>query len=242
MNVYPPNVYVNGSITSDIGGTTIIDTSFLTAYDPDTDTENLNFIVLSPPTNGELIKIVRGQDVILQAGDSFTFEQLEEDCIRFIHNSKSELLGFMSIKVNDRMFDSQVHDIGILVVSPEAPVITRNEPLVIEEGDYGTISSGLNLQIHDKDNPEMVTITSIEGPNHGRLLKFPERTRSETFTLDDLRMGNIRYAHDGSETEHDAVLFQVTDGHNVLNVLFSIQIIPQVREIDIGIYLKTLNR
>ncbi len=228
VNVYPPEIYVNGSITSDIGGTTIIDTSFLTAFDPDTDADNLLFVVLSPPTNGELIKIERGQDVIMQVGDSFTYEQLDDDSIRFIHNPKSKLLGFMTLKVNDRQFDSEIHEIGILVVSPEPPYVTRNEPLVVEEGDYGTIASGINLQIQDKDNPESVTITSIEGPNHGRLLKFPERIRSDEFILDDLRQGNIRYVHDGSETQHDAILFQVTDGHNVINVLFSVQIIPQV--------------
>ncbi|XP_033644314.1 extracellular matrix protein FRAS1-like [Asterias rubens] len=225
-NLYPPSLYINGSLNSDIGGTTILDTSFFTAYDHDTASHNLIIYLMSSPTNGELIKIERGVDITLRSGDFFTFPQFEEGSVRFVHNRKEDLMGFFTVKVNDRQFDSPTEDISIIVVSPMPPYVTRNRPLIVEEGEMGSIASDLNLHIRDDDNPEMVTITAIEGPRHGRLVKFPDRSRLKTFPLNDLIAGNIRYVHDGSETQFDAVVFQVTDGHNVINVLFYIQINP----------------
>ncbi|XP_038060993.1 extracellular matrix protein FRAS1-like [Patiria miniata] len=225
-NLYPPTLFVNGTLNSEIGGTTVLDTSFFTAYDPDTASADLTFVLMSPPTNGELIKIDRGVDVTLNAGDFFTFPELEQGSVRFVHDRRQQLMGFFSIKVSDRQFESPTEDIGIIILSPLPPYVTRNQLLVVEEGEMGRIASDTNLHIRDEDNPERVTITAIEGPRHGRLIKLPDRTRAKTFTLNDLVAGNIRYAHDGSETQYDAIAFQVTDGHNVINVLFYIQINP----------------
>lgn len=227
-NVYPPSLYVNGSITTGIGGIQVLDTSFFTAFDPDTSNSNLLFILISPPTNGELVKIDRGNSVVMEARDTFTYPELLAGEVRYTHNAKSTLHGFVTVKVSDRMFFSEPEDVGIVIVSPHAPYVTRNEPLVVIEGEIGQLSSGQNLQIHDDDNADMVVISVIDGPKHGKLIRLPDRSRLRQFGLEDLRMGHINYVHDGSETEYDVLVLQVSDGHNILNVLFNIHIIPRV--------------
>ena len=221
-------MYVNGSITTGIGGIQVIDTSFFTAFDPDTNSENLIFILISPPTNGELVKNTRGQDIVMNARDSFTYTELTGGHIRYTHNAKSELHGYVTMKVSDRMFYSEPEDIGIVIVSPHPPYVTRNDPLVVNEGEIAQLSPGQHLQIHDEDNADMVVISIIDGPKHGKLIRLPERTRLRHFNLDDLRLGYINYVHDGSETQYDAVILQVSDGHSVVNVLFNIHIVPRV--------------
>ncbi|PIK53992.1 hypothetical protein BSL78_09129, partial [Apostichopus japonicus] len=54
-----------------------------------------------------------------------------------------------------------------------------------------------------------------------------ERERVRAFNLDNLATGSIHYAHDGSETQFDLALLQVSDGYNVVNILFNIHILPQ---------------
>ncbi|PIK50781.1 putative extracellular matrix protein FRAS1-like [Apostichopus japonicus] len=226
-NIHPPTLVVNGSITTEIGGTQVLNPSFFTAYDTDTSNYDLIFIVVSPPNNGQLLKIQRGVDTILRAKDRFSYEDLLMGSVRFVHNAKKELTGFTSIKVSDRQLESHAEDVGIVIISPFPPVVTRNEPLVVEEGEIAQITPALSLQIHDEDNPLAVLVTVIEAPKHGRLLRLPERERVRAFNLDNLATGSIHYAHDGSETQFDLALLQVSDGYNVVNILFNIHILPQ---------------
>lgn len=227
-NIHPPTLVVNGSITTEIGGTQVLNPSFFTAYDTDTSNYDLIFIVVSPPNNGQLLKIQRGVDTILRAKDRFSYEDLLMGSVRFVHNAKKELTGFVSIKVSDRQLESHPEDVGIIIISPFPPVVTRNEPLVVEEGEIAQITPALSLQIHDEDNPLAVLVTVVEAPKHGRLLRLPERERVRAFNLDNLATGSIHYAHDGSETQFDLALLQVSDGYNVVNILFNIHILPQV--------------
>ncbi|XP_071508475.1 extracellular matrix organizing protein FRAS1-like [Diadema antillarum] len=226
-NIYPPTMYVNGSITTGIGGIQVLDTSFFTAFDPDTNSRDLFFVLVSPPTNGALIKNERGRDIVMSALDTFAYPDLLDGSIRYVHNAKSDMHGFVTMRVSDRVYTSEPEDVSIVIISPHAPFVTRNEPLVVIEGEIAQISTGQNLQIHDEDNPDMVVVSVIDGPKHGKLIRLPDRSRLRNFNLEDLRLGSIHYVHDGSETQYDALILQVSDGHNVLNLLFNIHIIPK---------------
>ncbi|XP_077999737.1 extracellular matrix organizing protein FRAS1-like [Glandiceps talaboti] len=226
VNIYPPGLSVNGTITVPIGGSKVLDSYFFTAYDPDTAYLDLIFYVVDAPSNGDLIKNTFGKDVKLLQGDGFTYEELIQGNIRFQHQVYLPLKGSISLKVNDRQYDSSTAYVNIIAISESPPQIVHNVPLVVSEGGSGEITTG-NLAIQDSDNPQSVVLSVIGGPMHGKLVKLPQRTLVVSFDLEDLEKGTVRYIHNGGETTHDVILMQASDGHNVINVMFEIVVQPE---------------
>ncbi|XP_070544831.1 extracellular matrix organizing protein FRAS1-like [Ptychodera flava] len=225
-NIYPPGLSINGTITVPIGTSKVLDASFLTAYDPDTAYLDLIFYIVEPPTNGDLMKNSMGKDSKLNKGDTFKYDELIHGNIRFVHDDLLPLKGTVSLKVNDRQYDSSTQFVDIIAISDSAPQLLHNVPLVVTEGGSGEINT-FNLAIFDADNPESLILSVIGGPMHGNMVIMPQGTPVYSFTMDDLRKGNLRYTHDGSETEHDVILMQASDGHNILNIMFDVRVLPQ---------------
>ncbi|XP_033117888.1 extracellular matrix protein FRAS1-like [Anneissia japonica] len=232
VNVVPPFLYINGSIITTIGGSTPLDTSFFSAVDADTAFVDLLFYLVQTPTNGHLIRINKGIERTLVALDVFTGFEVLHGNIRFIHDASGELIGEMKLKVNDRQYDSVIEVVSIIATSPDPPMVLRNDPLILEEGQQTRITNTV-LQVHDNDNPDNVKFFVLEQPRHGRLLRVGDLTDVEIFTPEDLRMGSIYYKHDGSETRYDVAMIQVTDGYNFKNVLFNIQILPKDNQVPV---------
>lgn len=111
----------------------------------------------------------------------------------------------------------------------QAPYVFRNEALLVRRGKIGTITE-LLLGVRDGDNPQDVVLMVLEPPRHGRLIRPPGGSASavHVFHLGDLANGLLRYAHDGSDTQDDAVLLQLNDGYHFQNILFHIKIVPKV--------------
>lgn len=111
----------------------------------------------------------------------------------------------------------------------QAPYVFRNEPLLVHRGESGTITE-LLLGVRDSDNPQDVVLVVLEPPQHGQLSKPPGDSASGTqiFRLGDLASGLLRYTHDGSDSQDDAVLLQVTDGYHFQNILLHVKIAPKV--------------
>ncbi|XP_071953706.1 extracellular matrix organizing protein FRAS1-like [Antedon mediterranea] len=231
VNVQPPSLYINGSVITTIGGSTPLDTSFFSAIDPDTAFVDLLFYLVRTPTNGHLIRINKGIERTLVDNDVFTGVEVQNGNIRFVHDASGELIGELMVKVNDRQFDSNIESVPITAISPNPPIVLRNEPLILEEGQQARITSTDHILIHDDDNPENVKLFVIEHPHHGRLLRVAEVVDVQVFTLEELRTGSVYYKHDGSETQFDVAMFQVTDGYNFRNLLFNIHILPTDNQI-----------
>lgn len=111
----------------------------------------------------------------------------------------------------------------------QAPYMFRNEALLVRRGEIGTITE-LLLGVRDSDNPQNVVLMVLEPPRHGQLIKSSGDSASAVhiFHLGDIAGRLLRYAHDGSDTQDDAVLLQVNDGYHFQNILFHIKIIPKV--------------
>ncbi|XP_031463336.1 extracellular matrix protein FRAS1 [Phasianus colchicus] len=224
---HPSSFRVNSTLTVGIGGVKPLDLSLLDVHDLDGDTGQLLFHIDSTPSNGRLVMVVNGKEVQLSKGDHFSFKDVKENRVRFVHSREKSRKGQLSLRISDQQF-SHPEVINIQAFSTQAPFLLRNEALLVRRGEIGTITD-LLLDVRDGDNPQDVMLMVLEPPRHGQLIKPPRDSASSIymFHLDDLAGGLLHYAHDGSDTQDDAVLLQVNDGYHFQNILFHIKIAPK---------------
>lgn len=112
---------------------------------------------------------------------------------------------------------------------PQAPYVLRNEVLHISRGERAAITTQL-LDIRDDDNPQDVVVNVLDPPLHGQLLQTPPAPAASVyqFHLDELSRGLLLYAHDGSDSTSDIIVFQADDGHSFQNILFHVKNVPKV--------------
>ncbi|XP_038647741.1 extracellular matrix protein FRAS1 [Scyliorhinus canicula] len=226
VNIYAPVLHASSSVNVNIGGSQVLNTTFLSIYDADTPIENLILHIVTPPDNGKLIKMVKGNQIHLQKGDSFTVQELRKHNVLFIHDKEKSRSGQFTLKASDHQLYSLPETINIQALSVKGPYVLTNKILLLGRGELGVISN-LILDIQDDDNPSDVVLSVLDPPKHGRLILHPADVSVQDFQLKDLKRGQLHYAHDGTNSLHDQVLLQINDGHNILNILFQIKITQQ---------------
>ncbi|XP_025062352.1 extracellular matrix protein FRAS1 isoform X12 [Alligator sinensis] len=219
---------LKGLFTVGIGGIKPLDSSVMDVHDVDGKDGEFLFHVVSVPTNGRLVIMVDKKEVQLNKGDHFTWEDVQEKRVRFVHSKEKSRKGQFSLKVSDQQNFSQPEVITVQAISTQAPYMLRNEALFISRGDIAAITD-LLLDIQDNDNPQDVVVMVLDPPHHGRLVKPPGDAASEVqvFSLHELASGLLHYAHDGSDSLDDTVVLQVNDGYYFQNVLFHVKIVPK---------------
>uniref|UniRef100_A0A4W3I1G5 Fraser extracellular matrix complex subunit 1 n=1 Tax=Callorhinchus milii TaxID=7868 RepID=A0A4W3I1G5_CALMI len=216
---------ISTGLLVEIGGTEALNTSFISLRDPDTPVENLIFHIVSPPANGKLIKMEKGKEIHLQKGSTFTVKEIREQNIRFVHDKEKSRNGQFTLKASDLQLFSRPETINIQAFSLKPPYVLTNEMLLVSRGGMGAISN-LVLDIEDEDNPSDVVLEVLDPPRHGRLIVLPANVDVQHFQLKDRKHRQLHYIHDGTDNMYDRTLLQINDGHNFLNVLFQIKVIP----------------
>ncbi|ELK16427.1 Extracellular matrix protein FRAS1 [Pteropus alecto] len=225
---HTPGLHVNGSLTLAIGTMKPLDFSLLNVQDQDGRVEDLLFHVVSTPTNGQLVLSRNGKEVQLDKAGHFSWKDVNEKKVRFVHSKEKPRKGYFSLKISDQQFFSEPQLINIQAFSTEAPYVLRNEALSISRGERGTITTQL-LDIRDDDNPQDVVVEVLDPPLHGQLLKMFQSPATPVyqFRLDELSRGLLHYAHDGLDSASDVVVLQANDGHSFQNILFHIKTVPK---------------
>ncbi|XP_064005810.1 extracellular matrix organizing protein FRAS1 [Pogoniulus pusillus] len=224
----PLSLHTNRTLTVGIGGVKPLEPSLLSLCDLDGARDQLRLHLHSAPSNGRLVMVLGGKELQLLKGDHFSCQDVKEKRIRFVHSRDKSRKGQFSLKVSDQHFFSHPEVINTEAFSTQAPYVFRNEPLLVHRGQSGTITE-LLLGVRDSDNPQDVVLVVLEPPQHGQLSKPPGDSTSGTqiFRLGDLASGLLRYTHDGSDSQDDAVLLQVTDGYHFQNILLHVKIAPK---------------
>jgi len=219
---------VNGSLTLAIGSMKPLDFPLLNVQDQDGRVEDLQFHVVSTPTNGQLMLLRNGKEVQLDKAGHFSWKDVNEKKVRFVHSKEKPRKGYFSLKVSDQQFFSEPQLINIQAFSTQAPYVLRNEALRISRGERGTITTQL-LDIRDDDNPQDVVVQVLGPPLHGQLLQTLQSpaTPIYQFRLDELSRGLLHYAHDGSESVSDVAVLQASDGHSFRSILFHVKMVPK---------------
>ncbi|XP_048220046.1 extracellular matrix organizing protein FRAS1 isoform X2 [Perognathus longimembris pacificus] len=226
--IHTPSLHVNGSLTLAIGSMKPLDFSLLNIQHQDGRVEDLLFHVVSTPTNGQLVLSRNGKEVQLDKAGHFSWKDVNEKKVRFVHSKEKLRKGYFSLKISDQQFFSEPQMINILAFSTQAPYVLRNEVLHIKRGEQGTITTQL-LDIRDDDNPQDVIVEVLTPPLHGQLLQTLPTPAAPIyqFRLDELSRGLLLYAHDGSESTSDVAVLQVNDGHSFQNILFHVKTVPK---------------
>ncbi|XP_064440740.1 extracellular matrix organizing protein FRAS1 isoform X1 [Mirounga angustirostris] len=226
--IYTPSLHVNGSLTLAIGSMKPLDFLLLNVQDQDGRVEDLQFHVVSTPTNGQLMLSRNGKEVQLDKAGHFSWKDVNEKKVRFVHSKEKPRKGYFSLKVSDQQFFSEPQLINIQAFSIQAPYVLRNEALRISRGERGTITTQL-LDIRDDDNPQDVVVQVLGPPLHGQLLQTLQSpaTPIYQFRLDELSRGLLHYAHDGSESVSDVAVLQANDGHSFRSILFHVKMVPK---------------
>ncbi|XP_044921660.1 extracellular matrix organizing protein FRAS1 isoform X1 [Mustela putorius furo] len=224
----PPTLHVNGSLTLPIGSMKPLDLPLLNVREGGGRLEDLQFRVVSAPTNGQLVLSRDGQDVQLDKAGHFSWTDVNEHRVRFVHSREKPRKGYFSLKISDQQFFSEPQLINIQAFSTQAPYVLRNEALRISRGERRTITTQV-LDIRDDDNPQDVVVEVLDPPRHGQLLQTLQSPAAPIyqFRLDELSRGLLHYAHDGSESVSDVAVLQATDGHSFRNILFRVKLVPQ---------------
>ncbi|NLF32487.1 MAG: tandem-95 repeat protein, partial [Planctomycetes bacterium] len=116
-----------------------------------------------------------------------------------------------------------------VVVANDAPTLSANAGLTLDEGAAGAIASAL-LDVTDPDNTAaQITYTVTAVPTHGALkLDGVALANDDTFTQADVDAGLVTYVHDGGETTADAFTFTVSDGAAGIGATtFDVTVTPQ---------------
>ncbi|XP_057358347.1 extracellular matrix organizing protein FRAS1 isoform X1 [Manis pentadactyla] len=226
--IHTPSLHVNGSLTLAIGSMKPLDFSLLNVHDQDGRVDELLFHVVSTPTNGQLVLSKDGKEVQLDKAGRFSWKDVNEKKVRFVHSKEKPRKGYFFLKVSDQQFFSEPQLINIQAFSTQAPYVLRNEGLRISRGERSTITTQL-LDIRDNDNPQDVVIEVLSPPLHGQLLQTLQSPATPVyqFRLDELSRGLLHYAHDGSDSTFDVAVLQASDGHSFQNILFHVKTVPK---------------
>ncbi|XP_074131849.1 FRAS1-related extracellular matrix protein 3 [Sminthopsis crassicaudata] len=236
----PPRLSFGAMMMMEVGQfvLTALTPEALAAEDLETEADDLVFNILTSPT--ALPEPPRQRGYFLHTDDplggavtSFTQQDVRELKIAFQPppgDSDQERLFPLEMEVRDADGAASHPFAFTVVVKPMnslAPVASRNQGLLLFEGQSRPLCSARSLEISDEDNLEDVRVTVARGLSHGQLVVLgapPERTY---FTAAELAAGRVMYRHDGSDSSSDNVILRLSDGRHEVEFLFAITIVPE---------------
>uniref|UniRef100_A0A8C5DE64 FRAS1-related extracellular matrix protein 1-like n=1 Tax=Gouania willdenowi TaxID=441366 RepID=A0A8C5DE64_GOUWI len=124
-------------------------------------------------------------------------------------------------------------NITVLPVDNQPPQVVF-QPLSVDEGGATWIDWD-HLLLSDVDSVEHALRVELRGePRHGAVwLGGLTLKVGQTFTVQDLRVPNIRYIHDGSETTDDSIELSTNDGTNAVHFILPVKVFPVNDEVPV---------
>lgn len=106
----------------------------------------------------------------------------------------------------------------------ESPIAIENNGLILYEGQSRCIGADSLLLSDENSDIRDLDVRVIDGMKHGAL--YVNSQPGSEFNGENVEMCDVVYQHDDSDTYVDNLIFQISDGSNVVEVLFPIWIVP----------------
>jgi len=198
----------------DEGGVFVFTPSLLMGADAETPSDNLTYYLASTPTAG--VFLVKGEEAT-----SFTGQELRDGQVWFHHDGSEEVPVSLDFYMEDGA--SENNQTGTVPLHfdfthvNDAPQLTTSHIKVNENG--WVVLDNQDLMVGDPDSdPGRFTFHLHSNPDHGVLTLdgYGElRKATDTFTLDDLNRGLVRYTPQVNSSNDEittyALSFVVTD-------------------------------
>ncbi|MBE7380909.1 MAG: DUF4347 domain-containing protein [Leptolyngbya sp. SIO1E4] len=198
-----PEIIVSTPFTIAEGGTVPIRAQNISATDEESNDPDLEFTA-SDLVAGEFL--VNGV-----VSDTFTLQQINQNAVRFRHDGTETPPSF-TLTVSDGDQTSTVDYVPTFSAVNDAPEFLANTLTIAEGGEVTLTTGDLNAtDVETLDNDLVFSISGLAGGDfflNGVLLD----TATETFTLEDILLGNVTFTHDGSETSPTYTVTVTDDG------------------------------
>lgn len=242
----PPSITIGEIFSVEEGKSSAFSVNHLLANDPDTDSNNLKFILVSPPQYGYIENILPSPGFEKSnmgiSIDTFFLKDVISHNVNYVqsrHQRMEPIADQFMFYVTDGKHRSAEKPFYI-VISPtndEVPeFMARN--ITVEEGDMIELNPSI-INVSDMDVPPNPLLFSVVlQPQHGMILENTYGThhmkdllknlKSNTlplvqdFSLNLLNNGmKLVYVHDDSENLADSLTIQLSDGkHQVKRTIF----------------------
>ena len=198
---------------------------------------NPNIYIANTLTNGKL-EVFDGTDWINQ--NNFSQAQINAGQVRFIHDgsetttasfvftiidgagtSTNQIMTFNITPTNDSplltgdLTASIKEGVPVLVDSGLSSGYYWNDPIDIN-GSYILTSTDLNTTDIDNSSTQLIYTASNLTNGYLKVSNGNNWVNSNTFTQQQINSGQVRFVHNGSETQNASFDFSVTDGNNTI--------------------------
>ncbi|XP_066460377.1 FRAS1-related extracellular matrix protein 1 isoform X2 [Eleutherodactylus coqui] len=241
-----PAVKIDDIFTVDEGQSCTITVHHLHASDPDTHSDHLQFVLVSPPRYGYIENILPSpgfeKSNVGISIDSFTLKDIISRNINYVQ-SRHQRIEPTADQLTLYVTDGKHHSLEkpfFIVINPtndEVPeFMARN--ITVEEGQMRELSPSV-IDVSDMDVPQNhLSFMVTAHPRHGLIVEerfgidqmkgFLKSHKNNTvpmvydFTMEHLRNGmKLAYVHDDSENLADRFTIQLSDGqHEVERTIF----------------------
>ncbi|KAG9486701.1 hypothetical protein GDO78_006860 [Eleutherodactylus coqui] len=241
-----PAVKIDDIFTVDEGQSCTITVRHLHASDPDTHSDHLQFVLVSPPRYGYIENILPSpgfeKSNVGISIDSFTLKDIISRNINYVQ-SRHQRIEPTADQLTLYVTDGKHHSLEkpfFIVINPtndEVPeFMARN--ITVEEGQMRELSPSV-IDVSDMDVPQNhLSFMVTAHPRHGLIVEerfgidqmkgFLKSHKNNTvpmvydFTMEHLRNGmKLAYVHDDSENLADRFTIQLSDGqHEVERTIF----------------------
>uniref|UniRef100_A0A3Q3JC71 Laminin G domain-containing protein n=1 Tax=Monopterus albus TaxID=43700 RepID=A0A3Q3JC71_MONAL len=199
INDETPVITVNQGLKVWVGSVTEITIDELSAEDPDTPPEQLEFII-TPPSNGHLaLKSAPSRHIL-----NFTQNHIQSGQLVFVHSG--EQTGVFYFNVTDGHHHPFYKLFSLEVIKPSVSIV-NNTGLSLVQGRTAVVLTTNQLAAQTNGHsPANITYTVHTHPHHGRIAINDQEVT--TFCQEDLQFGRVVYhMTDLSESEDS---FQVS--------------------------------
>ncbi|NXD29010.1 FRAS1 protein, partial [Spelaeornis formosus] len=174
----------------------------LAVSDTDTAPEGLFFELVKPPHHGLVLKYSADVQELLRAGDTFTYEDVTQSALQYVHDGSAAAEDSMEISVTDGVTTvTTVLRVDVSQPDTHGPQLAPGCSLAVTVASKSSVTlSRQQLAYTDNNSPDSeIRIQLISLPAYGTLLRksgshSEELSKVYNFTMEDINSQRISYS------------------------------------------------